>query len=278
MSLLNERGSRDFSEYDAMSTEALEEILRQVPLDSEEGEFDTEKVLYISQLVAERDKGTNRCGNAEASWADFKRKYLSPEASVKPVTPVLAGKRPRRAVKTVLIAAVVCVLLIGTAFAAGILGWLPRWDEELFSFEKEEPAAEATAQDSEYATLEEALAAYDAPGDIVPSYIPEGYEFEDFEYFVDAMGNINFGEWYEKNGNTIGYNYTLILNINIGGGYTKDEGDPEVYRFHGIDHYIMTNVGKYLAVWQRENFECSISGYESRDDLIKAIESIYTEE
>lgn len=277
MSLLNERGSRDFSEYDAMSTEALEEILRQVPLDSEEGEFDTEKVLYISQLVAERDKGTNRCGNAEASWADFKRKYLSPEASVKPVTPVLAGKRPRRAVKTVLIAAVVCVLLIGTAFAAGVLGWLPRWDEELFSFEKEEPAAEATAQDSEYATLEEALAAYGAPGDLVPSYIPEGYELEGFEYFVDAMGNINFTCAYVKDNSYITWDYILYA-VEDSSFYSKDGDDPEVYRFHGIDHYIMTNVGKYLAVWQRGNFECSISGYESRDELIKSIESIYTEE
>lgn len=279
MSLHNNGEPRDLSRYDTMSTETLEEILRHVPISPKDGEFtedDADEIHYISQIVAERDKETGRSGNAEASWADFKRKYLSAEEGAKPVTPVVAGHRLHRAVKTALIAAVVCVLLVGTAYAAGALGWIPHWDEERFSFERETPAAESTVPDAEYATLEEALAAYGAPENIVPSYIPEGYELDGFEYDLDDVGNFSAGNWYKKDGNTIAFDYYLITYSGTVTCYTKDEGDPEVYTVHDTEHYIMTNVGKYEAVWQQGSWECSISGYESYDELIKTIDSMYT--
>jgi hypothetical protein len=39
----------------------------------------------------------------------------------------------------------------------------------------------------------------------------------------------------------------------------------------------MTNVGKYLATWTVNNLECSISGLDSKEELIKMIDSIYKE-
>ncbi len=59
--------------------------------------------------------------------------------------------------------------------------------------------------------------------------------------------------------------------------YSKDAGSPETYTAGGVKHSILTNIDSYGAVWYRENCECFIYGYESKDDLIKTIDSLYME-
>lgn len=56
MSGLDSRNSKDYSKYDRMSTESLEELLR---LDAElpDGEGpDIGEILYISKVIAKREK------------------------------------------------------------------------------------------------------------------------------------------------------------------------------------------------------------------------------
>lgn len=57
--------------------------------------------------------------------------------------------------------------------------------------------------------------------------------------------------------------------------YEKDFDDPEIYKANGIDHYIMTNMGEFLTVWQVGSLEVSISGVPTREELVKMIDSIY---
>lgn len=56
MSGLDSGNSKDYSKYDRMSTESLEELLR---LDAElpDGEGpDIDEILYISEVIAKREK------------------------------------------------------------------------------------------------------------------------------------------------------------------------------------------------------------------------------
>ena len=70
-------GIGNLSQYDAMTTEELEEILR---LDAEmpEGqESDTEKILYIMEVLAERKRNTSHTGNtALEAYESFKQNYM----------------------------------------------------------------------------------------------------------------------------------------------------------------------------------------------------------
>ena len=62
----DEREVCGHSKFDSLSAEELKEILHQVPLDPEEGDFDPDEIHYISQLVAERDNNPAPYGDAEA--------------------------------------------------------------------------------------------------------------------------------------------------------------------------------------------------------------------
>ena len=68
---------RDFSRYNHMSTEKLEEILRADFELPDEEESDMEKVLYITEVIARRRAGqpTGRYANADDAWRSFVENY-----------------------------------------------------------------------------------------------------------------------------------------------------------------------------------------------------------
>ncbi|MCD8322300.1 MAG: DUF4367 domain-containing protein [Oscillospiraceae bacterium] len=181
-----------------------------------------------------------------------------------------------------LAAAVVALLVALTtaAYASGLLGWIGQWNEDYFYFaqdaETDETETVIEQPEEPFETLEDALAFYDAPENIVPTYVPEGYEFEGFEYYV-LESFASFDLHYTNGTNTILFSYTLY-GTEPSRQYSKDEGAPEIYTINGIDHYILTNAGRYYAVWQRGRFECFAYGYDSHEELVKTITSIYEEE
>jgi hypothetical protein len=277
MSVLNGPERPEYEKFNAMSTEALEDILRQDFALPDDAESDMDAILYITQLIADREKEhpTGRVGDVQASWADFQKKYLSSPGET--ATPSATNKpwHRKKVVRLALIAAAVIVLLMGTAYSAEALGWLPAWDKDYFWYMKDE---ESVSPDLStvlvYGSLEETLALYDAPENMVPSYIPDGYVARDFEYDVVPDYVATFIQKYRSTRGTILLSYSLRSSDSTA-QYSKDEGDPEVYTTHGTDFYIMTNAGKFEAIWNCGDFECSISGVPSKDDLIKMIDSIY---
>jgi|AGTN01.1.fsa_nt_gi hypothetical protein len=79
MSDANNSNRHDYSKFDNMSTEALEEILRldsQLP-DDEESNVDA--ILYITGVIEKREKEhpTGRFTDVQTAWASFKRELPS---------------------------------------------------------------------------------------------------------------------------------------------------------------------------------------------------------
>ena len=79
MSGLDSGNRKDYSKFDRMSTESLEELLR---LDAElpDGEgSDIDEILYISEVIAKREEEhpTGRYSeiDVEAAWETFQTKY-----------------------------------------------------------------------------------------------------------------------------------------------------------------------------------------------------------
>ena len=89
---MSENLNRDFSKYEAMSTEELEEILRLDAEAPEGAQSDTELVLYILEVLASRRNTNNITGNtAQEAWESFQQNYM-PEEPQKPV----GTKKPDR--------------------------------------------------------------------------------------------------------------------------------------------------------------------------------------
>lgn len=274
MSVLNE-----FAKYDAMSTEELNEILRKDFLNPGDELLDADAILYISGILAEREEDDLEY-DTEAAWQSFRQQFIvsdTPRPDVdnmssyaKSTNTRTKSRSPIRALRILLIAAVITAVLVGATYAAGILGWLPKWNSDHFSF----APVEETSNTGDCTTLEEALARHNAPPNIVPRYLPDGYEQVEF-YYVSMPGAYSTFDCAYSDGESFIYHIYTVFYTDDHSIFTKDEDHPEIYTVGGIDHYIMTNVGQYSSIWQNGNFECTLYGFESREELIKTIDSMY---
>ena len=67
----------DLSKFDSMTTEELEEVLRLDAQAPEEQESDTEKILYIMEMLTERKRNNGHTGKtALEAYESFKQYYL----------------------------------------------------------------------------------------------------------------------------------------------------------------------------------------------------------
>ena len=111
---------------------------------------------------------------------------------------------------------------------------------------------------------------------LLPAWLPEGYELLGTQF--DEMSSYTyFGVLLGRGESRLTISYQLYLEDKPDIAYQKDEGVPEEYVAGGQLHYIMTNAGKYLCVWVNDHVECFIAGADSREELIKIIDSIYME-
>lgn len=226
MSGLNSGDRKDYSKYDKMSTESLEELLR---LDAElpDGEgSDIDEILYISEVIAKRDKEqpTGRYSEADvdAAWETFQTKYLpyatdgrslydfdddepGSTKAITPDTPSPSGKkrisaRGRRRLGRLASIAAAIALLIGimtvTAYAMGydLWGVIAQWTKDTFTFVSAsrasnigEPNASDVLDSGEYADLQSALDAYKITEPLAPKWIPDGFEIKSVN--VDDTSN-----------------------------------------------------------------------------------------
>ncbi|MDE7172484.1 MAG: DUF4367 domain-containing protein [Oscillospiraceae bacterium] len=218
MSGLDSGNRKDYSKYDEMSTESLEELLRldaELP-DGEESDID--EILYISEVIAkrEREHPTGRYSevDVDTAWETFQTKYLPylkdgrslydfdddepghTEATVSVSdTSSTDGKKhipartKRHLGRVAAIAAAVAVLLslmTVTAYALGydLWGAFARWTQDIFSFVSASETGDTDSEkeppimDVEYATLQEALDIHGVTEPLAPTWVPDGFAID----------------------------------------------------------------------------------------------------
>lgn len=280
---MSDNVKQNLSLFDAMSTGELEALIRQDALLTEEG-LDFDAIEYITSLLARRE-GTPPCGetDSQAALDRFHTHYLPAAGGGRSLyeeenTPAPVSRPHKRLSRVLLAAAVVAALLIGSAFAASSLGWLPRWDSETMRFS---PARENQTEQPESFEgrneLTAALADCGAPEDLVPTYLPGGYEFLNFTSEVGSDGSIVFTSEYHSLFEYITLQYTVCSHP-LSHTHAKDAGDPDIYTIGEVDHYITSNDNKYMAIWYQGNYEVFFFGFPSQLELIKTINSIYEQE
>lgn len=274
---MSENLNRDFSKYETMSTEELEEILRLDAEAPEGAQSDTELVLYILEVLASRRNTNNITGNtAQEAWESFQQNYM-PEEPQKPV----GTKKPVLWMRKLAAAAAVVALLIFVPISAHALTleemWdiFARWAKETFSFvsngnaEVSEPVQE---DPREFTSLQEMLAAEKRDSSIVPTWIPEGFILDKIEKDSSPMREI-YTVCYMNGETALRILVTSYLSEDIRNHEIKN--DPvEIYSRNGIDYYILENEDQLRAVWFVNSCECYISGDVSIDELKMMIDSI----
>ena len=270
---MSENRSRDFSVYDEMSTEELEEILR-ADFDAPEGEeTDMDIILYVTDLLTERRLAGGKTGKtALEAYEEFKEHYLPQHKK--------AASRSRRWVRTLTTAAaaVLVVAIIGTvsANAFGFQFWkaIARWTQETFHFgdmvsnDREPGLEDATGTASLKAAMEENK---DDP-DVAPDCVPDGFEMTDL--MVDASpkqrvyrSRYDHGDRYFK----------IAIYSHIDSRpqqFEQSEDLVEIYEKNGIIYYIVSNLDQLRAMWIDETYECYISGNVTIEELKLMIDSI----
>lgn len=268
------RGNVDLSYCDTMTTEELEEILR---LDAEmpEGqESDTDKILYIMEVLAERKRNTSHTGKtALEAYESFKQNYM-PETD-DTIIPIKAHRRMPRWVRSLTAtAAVIAILLAGsiTAKAFGFDLWrtVIQWTQETFHFGQ---WGESKANNTlPYASLQEALEKANVPVNLVPTTVPEGYALVDITAERNPM---------KKTYRAIYANGEKDLVITVRDYLDKypvyveqSDGLIEEYEVSGIVYHIFTDVDLTKVKWICDSYECSISGNITIEELKMMIDSI----
>lgn len=281
MSEILNRGNRDFSKYDTMTTEELETILRLDAEAPEDAESDVELLFYVMGVLASRQNATEVTGNDAASaWKSFQENYM-PEIVEEPDASDTCKRIAMPWVRRLAAAAAVLALVIILPISAKALTFGELWDivaqwaKETFSFVSGEDTqlSEPTPDSAEdFSSLEELLSFYQHRTDIIPTWIPDGFVLEKIEQDITPLQEIYRVKYVNDDSELMILVQTCLPDDNY--SFEIEEGNPEIYSVSGIDYYLMINDDQIRAAWINKNYQCSISGDLTLEEIKLMIDSI----
>lgn len=297
----------DYSKYDAMSTEALEQILRLDFQASEDEQSDVDAILYIAEVIAAR-KGQPTDADTDDAWQRFQTKYrpyadghslydfddehvVSAQRPERDLSSDLAGarmhvrhhrtRRRLRLRRLVMLVALLAACLFGglmVAQAAGIdvLGVIGRWTDETFRFVTTGSTNPSVHEVDEgyVAQIESVLSEWGANKDLFPTWRPEGFIPQ--EPRITSNGNSDTLSMGFK-GEDRTYSVRMLHFRHAGnstGIFEKDDSHVEEYVHHGYRFYIFSNIDTVTATCYNGEFMITISGALTLDEVKDIIDSI----
>ena len=280
---LNRRDEK-FAKYDAMSTDELQQILRDDASKSEGAESDTEALFYVMEVLAKRRQARNEGKSPEEALESFKQNYYTENdiSSVSESTTAAFKPSSRgRWRRGLIAAAAMLVIVIGSSITANAMGFdlwevIAKWTQETFHFgyasQVEESNNPSPNFDHPCASLQEALDNYDIDADLLPSWIPDGYIEVDVKTTQSPKQRL-FTAVYMSDSNTIRIRIADYLDM-FPSQIEQSDSLVEIYGSGDIDYYIFCNEDQLQAVWIYDNFECYISGPLTLTEIKTIIDSI----
>jgi len=273
-----------FAKYNAMSTEELQQILREDASKPEgQEETSTEALFYIMEVLAQRRRARNEGKTPEEALEAFHKYYEEDEEPSKTERePVVRKKNlatPNWVKRLVAAAAIVILIFSGsiTAKAFGFDLWevIVKWTQETFHIGYYDNSNGTNAPEIENTNFEgllDALDNYDIRVPLTPSWLPEGYKEADVR-IEDTPKQRRFIAIYE-NGEAM-IQIRIVNHLDSAPTQIEQSGTLiEVYKVGNVEYYIASNHEQIRAVWIVDNYECYIMGSLSIDDLKKMIDSI----
>ena len=278
------RRDDEFAKYDAMSTEELQQLLREDASKPVGEESDTDVLFYVMEVLAKRRKERNEGKSPEEALESFKKHYnteneISSDSERVPAAP----KRSSIGhwMKGLIAAAAVFAFVIGGSLTANAMGFdlwevIAKWTQETFHFGYAGDTIETNAPSPEYmqpyASLQEALDDYKITANLVPCWIPDGYVEVEVNTEDTPLQRRIFAK-YESGEKAF---RIRIVDYLSGSPAQIEQSDPllEVYSSNGIDYYIFRNYEQMKVVWITDNFECYIIGSLTESEIKEMIDSI----
>jgi len=230
--------------------------------------------------------------DVENSWFRFERAHqdlLEMEASAEQQSSASASvskRKKSRRVKPIQIfltvAAIVAMLVV--ASSCGVIDYIIHaiagWTDEVFYYDV---TSESNSENIEpelpevetYASLEEALDAYDIETQYVPKWYPEGFACDlvnvsDASDVVKIRADYSCGETYI--GLTIRqYKRPHALELNA----LEKNPAVDIYEYNGIQHYIMKNNATINVTWIAGTEMYTIAGNLPMEEAKRMIDSAY---
>lgn len=260
-----------------MSSQELENMLREDFHDSGGGAADMSRLLGAAQILARREDAARR-PDPDRAWNTFLEVYR----------PFVSAARRRvlaHALRVAAVSAAILVLITTTAAAMGydLWGMLAGWTDEVLYLRPEQITPvqlediRIPPEPKEFEGLQQAVEAYGFSQRVMPRWMPEGFELA--ELIVDESllpYNLVFIAFYQRGDDVL----SMGADVHIGerqsvGQWQKDEGVPVAYKSGRKIHTITTNCGTPYAVWANGPMECFIYGDISMEELERMIDSLY---
>lgn len=271
----------DPTRYDCMRTEELQEILRKHAHGELETEPDTEELFKIMEVLSERRQNTDAQAfrSDDDAFSEFCEHYL-PKEKEKPRTKVIGFSN--RIFKTVAaVLAIVLVLTAGTtltakAFRIDIWSTLANWTKDIFQFADSSQETPLKNPEKEYNTelksLQDALNENAVTEKLVPTWMPEGYISKDLKV-ISTPRSLTLHAVYEMNGSEL--IITIRQTIGVPAKQVEKSDDLfEIYTPNSIEYYLFNNNDNLQAKWSIGEFECTIGGNITLEEMKKMINSI----
>lgn len=273
----------------AREAPCLEELIRQDCL-ADGSLLNTEQTLAILEIIEERRP--SRVGEAEidAAWNSFQTHYLplveTNEALYDDETSRTKTTRRRFVLpRLTWIAAILAVFILSSSlFAYQVYGYnvwenIAKWTSEIFQLKTPvTPNGDAgedmfpNAADPRLQPLYEAMKDLEIPTTLAPTWIPERFQ---------ATGIIDSSDTPFKGVvNTFVQEQEVLMLIfehstDTDTIYEKDDTDVTTLKINGVTYYFMSNLAQNRVVWSVNQFECSINGTVSYEELEQMVRSIY---
>lgn len=276
------RDWRDFSRFDSMSTGELQEILRQDAL-QEGTESDIEMILYITEVLAKREKQESPGTDVQRAYRSFVQNYMpaiETETHKRKKTGSFFNRIPQRLGIAAMLAVVLGLLLVGSAGANAmgidLFGMVAHWTAEVFHFSDAtegtvyvEPGKDKTG---EYSSLQEALDTYKIDQRLAPTWIPDGYQQTEVEVQNSPL-ETSFYAMYSNGDKFIQISIRKLINEKPE-QIEKNEDLVQVFEVNGISYYLFQNSKRAQVVWTVGKFECVIACNLTIDEMKEMIDSI----
>ena len=279
MSELNKRA--EFSYYDSMTTEELQEILRKHAHGELETEPDTDELYYIMEVLARRreEEDPQAFRSDEEALADFRKNYMPKATQAGHAKVVRFPNRAFRVAAAML--AIVLVLAVGTsvtaqAFHVDIWGKFATWTKEIFQFADMPQGTTATNPEQEYnaelKSLQDSLNKANITQKLIPTWLPDGYVNKDL-ILMESPRVRNINAIYDNNGSEL--IIKIRQTIGVQAPQTEKNDDfLELYVVDGVEYYIFSNTETLQVAWSIGEFECIIGGKITLEEMKMMIDSI----
>ena len=279
-----DRRDEKFAKYDAMSTDELQQILRDDASKSEGAESDTETLFYVMEVLAKRRQARNEGKSPAEALESFKKNYYTENdiSSVSESTTAAFKPSSRgRWRRGLIAAAAMLVLVISCSFTANAMGFdlweiISKWTQETFHFGYAGQIESSNSPSPDFihpcASFQDALDNFDITSELLPTWIPDGFIEADIKTF-QTPNQRQFVAQYQREDESLRIRITDYLDTHP---VQIEQSDSliEVYPCNGIDYYIFDNEGLLHAVWIVDNFECYISGPLTLSEIKEIINSI----